>query len=174
MGGVCNSKTWLNIADNATNASIAITCSDTAINTTTCTAAVANCEQSMCYTLGATATLGCRLCSSGYKGGATSVTDADGIILGYTTCTAGSITNAEYYNVMNNAQAGTCKSGYAVANAATSCVAFTTDSNCRSLGTGDTYCGQCWYAYYFSLTVCTLSASLMTFGAAVAVVLSMF
>merc|ERR1711937_156653 len=40
--GVCDSKTWLNVADNATNASIVITCSDTAINTTTCASAVSN------------------------------------------------------------------------------------------------------------------------------------
>merc|ERR1712232_183566 len=87
----CNSKTWLNLTDNATAASRLRTCSDTAISTATCASSISNCDQSVCFKSAAGAyTAGCRVCKSGYKGGTTAISGNDGT-LGYTTsvCTLG-------------------------------------------------------------------------------------
>jgi len=97
---------------------------------------------------------------------------ADGNV-GYTACATMTITNAEYGLNTNSAHVYSCKSGYAVANANTSCTAFTTDSNCRKLGSTGAYCGQCWYAYYFTTTTCTLGANLMAFAGLVLAALYM-
>merc|ERR1711976_32661 len=161
---VCDSKTWLNLTDHGTAASRLRTCSDTAVNTTTCTAVPSNCDQGLCYVNAAgAATVGCRMCSSGYKGGATAVSSNDGTV-GYTTCVSQTVTNCDLGSATNNANCYTCNSNYAVATAQTSCVAFTVDSNCRQLGTGDTYCGQCWHAYYFETTTCILAAKMFAFS----------
>merc|ERR1712232_459679 len=169
----CNSKTWLNLTDNATAASRLRTCSDTAISTTTCASSISNCDQSMCFKSAAGAyTAGCRVCKSGYKGGTTAISGNDGT-LGYTTCVATTITNSDVGNPTNNAQAYFCKSGYAVSNAGTACTAFSTDSNCRQLGSTGAYCGTCWFAYYFTTTVCTLGTSLAAFAGIVLAALYM-
>merc|ERR1712014_425230 len=101
-------------------------------------------------------------------------TSQAGVGLWYTACTTATIANVKYPSSSNPAQAYTCDSDYAVATASTSCVSFTTDSNCRQLGTGDAYCSQCWYSYYFNAVVCTLSAGSLVFGGLVAVALAMF
>jgi len=36
------------------------------------------------------------------------------------------------------------------------CVGYTTDENCKDVNTADEGCIQCWFAYYFSGTTCTL------------------
>lgn len=158
---MCKSKDWLNVTNHATPASIAITCSNTSISTTTCATKVANCEQSVCFKhTDNTYSVLCGMCSSGYMGSGT----RNANLPLYPTCSTNTITNADVGNPGDNAKVYTCKSGHAVANAHTSCVAFTTDSNCRELGTGDTYCGQCWHSYYFDTTTCKMGASLMSFA----------
>merc|ERR1712183_574465 len=170
---MCNSKDWYNVTDNATNASIIRACSNTALDATTCAAVVANCDQSLCFkSTGNVYTKGCSQCSSGYKGGATAVTDSDGQTIGFTDCVASTIANVDLMMGGSNTLGVTCKSGYAVANNGASCIAFTTDSNCRNLGTGNTYCAGCWFGYYFNLTVCQLASSMMAFGGIVAAMLT--
>jgi len=156
---MCNSKKWLNITDHNTPASIAITCVDTAIDTTNCASEVANCDQSICLKpkTGTTSTY-CAQCKSGYKG---SGTKANGY---YPTCASATITNAELGLGSDNTKVYTCKSGYAVVTLETSCKAFTTDSNCRKLGSTDAFCGECWHSYYFDTTTCKLGATLMSFA----------
>merc|ERR1712113_108076 len=164
---VCDDKTWLNITDNNTAASIAITCSDTASNTTTCAAEVANCEQSLCFTSTAgVVSVGCRACKEGYTGSGTQISN-----VGYTACsTTGIIANCDYHMSSNNAQCYTCASDYAVASTNTSCTAFTTDSNCRKLS--NTWCSECWHAYYFENTTCILAGKLFVFSAFVVAVMT--
>jgi len=171
---MCDGKDWYNVTDNATNASINRACSNIALDATTCDAKVSNCDQSMCFkSTGNAFTKGCLQCSSGYKGGATAITDSDGSTIGYTTCVSATITNQELGSPVNNAQAFTCKSDYAVATGGASCVSFTTDSNCRMLGTGNAYCGTCWMGYYFTSATCTLAANLLAFGGLLAAMFSM-
>jgi len=161
---MCDDKTWMNLTDHATASSRLRTCSDTAVNTTTCTAVPSNCAQGLCFVNAAAAvTQGCRRCDDGYMLSGTAISSNEGTV-GYTTCSTQTITNCEYGSPMNSAHCYSCKSDYAVATADTSCVAFTTDSNCRKLGTGDTYCSQCWHAYYFDTTSCVLSAKLFAFS----------
>merc|ERR1712054_24547 len=154
---LCHSKDWMNITDNATAASIAITCSDTAISTTTCASTVSNCDQSGCFKSTAAAyTKFCRMCSSGYKPSGTAVST-----VGYPSCVTGTITNATYYS--SPTVAYECASGYAVASTGTSCTAYTTDSNCRKLAAGG-WCNECKNSYYFSTTTCTLGAKMLAAG----------
>jgi hypothetical protein len=148
----CDNKNWLNVTETGP----AITCSDTAAVAATCTATLTNCDQSVCYTNAASVTnMSCAKCDSGYTG---SGTIANG---GYPACTTTTIANCD---IGAGTACSTCKSGYAVAAAGTSCVAFTTDSNCRAMGTGDTYCGSCDFGYIFNLLVCESSAKLMAFS----------
>jgi len=82
--------------------------------------------------------------------------------VGYASCTTtGIITNCSIANPILNTACFEAATGYAVNNAGTGVTAFTTDANCRQLGTGNTYCGQCKNGYYFTTTVCTLGAQLM-------------
>merc|ERR1712183_13860 len=170
---MCNGQTWYNVTDNATNASIIRQCADTALDATTCAAKVANCWQSLCFkSTGNVYTKGCSQCEKGYKGGATAITDSDGLTLGFTDCVASTITNVDLMHGGSNTLALTCYKDYAVANNNASCIAFTTDTGCRALGTGNAYCGQCWMGYYFTSTVCTLASSLIAFAGILAAMLT--
>lgn len=147
---MCN-KDYLN-----KNASTAVpTCSNTALNTTTCSAKVSNCEQTVCYTAnGTTYTLACGMCKKNYAGSGTATANA-----GYASCsTSGVITNCEYHYYTGSALGCySCKSNYAVASTSTTCTAYTTDSNCRQLhSTGS--CGYCWHSYYWNVSTCKLTA----------------
>jgi len=171
---VCDGKDWLNLTDNANAASRIRACSDTALNATTCAAKVSNCEQSLCFK--DTSNVyhkGCSMCESGYVPSGTRLTINTAGNMWYSACSTGAITNAELYSGVNALHAYTCKSSYAVANDNLSCAAFTTDSNCRKLGSG-AWCGECWYSYYFDTTTCKLAAGLMAVGGIVMAALTMF
>jgi hypothetical protein len=138
----CSSKTWLNIT--MTGTVPAITCSDTAAVTATCATSLTNCEQSVCYTSSASATnVACASCSSGYMGSGTVV------FAGYPSCITNTLANCDV--AFNSTTCSLCKSGYKVAVSGGACVAFTVDSNCRQLGTGNAYCGQCNYDKIFNV-----------------------
>jgi len=176
---VCNKKIWLNIVENA-GAITSRACSDTAVKATKCTTKIANCGQNMCVNNTASSgktTPGCRQCMKGYVG-ATPVTTAKSAsppTIGYTTCTlTGALKNCELSMFNNALHCYTCKSGFAVASAQTSCATFTLDSNCRKLHTGDAACVECWHSYYFNLAKCVLSANIMALGGMVMFVLAFF
>lgn len=157
----CNSKDWYNITDHATAATRTRACSDTAASTTTCSATVSNCDQSMCFTSAAAAvSVGCRMCKSGYMMSGTAISSNDGNV-GYPSCVTMTIANADYGSPIDSTKVLYCKSDYAVATAGTSCISFTTDSNCGQLGSTDAYCGVCWHSYYFDTTTCKLESNLM-------------
>jgi hypothetical protein len=162
---MCDGKDWLNITGHATAASIVNACSNTALVAATCSTKITNCNQSFCHTTaGATTTAGCRVCDSSYKGSGTLIAG-----VGYASCVAQTIANCDVGNPFLNTTCYNCKSGYAVSTDSLSCVAFTTDSNCRQLGTGNTYCSQCDDGYIFNLLVCESSAKLVAvFGLALA------
>jgi hypothetical protein len=152
--GKCNSKAWQNVDTNASPNTIA--CSAT-VSDASCTT-VTNCDQQYCLKTAAnTFAAGCRMCSSGFRGNATTV----GVTaVGFPTCTTASsaIANCTYYNPLDGAKCYLCGTGFAVNTTDNGCVAFTTDANCRKLGnTAATYyCGQCKNNYYFTTTTCTL------------------
>jgi len=167
----CNKKTWLNIEDNATAANIKITCTDLAIDVSTCAAKVDNCEQSFCYK-GTTGTFakGCAKCASGYKG--------SGVLtngVGYNLCVnTAIITNCDIADPTDNTKCKVCKSGYAVASANNkTCEAFNTDSNCRKLGSGN-WCTECKDGYIFDGQTCVLSSSVMLFSTTVFAIMAFF
>jgi len=170
---ICDGKDWLNLTTNAAPASRVIACSNTALDKTACASTISNCKQSICLKDGSTYKAYCSMCDSGYKPSGTQVT-VEGNPMWYTACTSGSLTEAKYYSGMNPLHAYTCSSDFAVANDNLSCKAFTKDSNCRKLGTGNTYCGECWYSYYFDTTTCKLAAGLMAFGGIVMAALTVF
>jgi hypothetical protein len=150
--GQCNSKTWMNVSSVSVGAPT-IACSATASSTTTCTAAVASCDQSYCLqTATSTYASGCRQCAASYKGADTVTT------IGYPTCTAAAsaIPNCSTYGAIVNTNCYLCATGYAVNTAQTGCNAFTTDAACRLLSAGNTFCKECKNNYYFTTTVCTL------------------
>lgn len=173
----CNKMTWMNITEK-TKAVSSIACSNTAVSTTTCKAKVLNCSQNLCVDYGSsTYKVGCNQCAKGFISSGTkiSATNTATTVLGYSACTAtGAITNCELGDFQTPTKCYTCKSGYAVVTAATSCKAFTLDSNCRLLGTGDAECVECWMAYYFNLTKCILGANIMALGGLVMFVLAFF
>jgi len=156
---MCDGKDWLNLTNHGTPASRTITCSDTAQNTTTCNATVSNCKQSSCYkTSGGTVSKVCAMCEEGYTASGTQVDS-----MFYPSCTKSTITNCDYHNPSTPTKCMTCKSDYAVANNDLTCTSFTTDSNCRKLGTGNTYCYTCWMAYYFDTKTCLLGGKILAF-----------
>jgi len=173
---LCKNKVYLNISETAGLPSV-LTCSDTASVPTTCTAAVTNCGQTMCYTDVATSTskVGCRVCSKGYKGSGTQIVDTAGtpLNLGYDSCATQTLTNCDLASPESNTKCYTCATGFAVDSAETACAAFTTDANCRMLHT-DSLCIECWYSYYFTASVCTLTANIMALGGMVMFVLAFF
>jgi len=168
---MCNAKTWLNIQDNATAASIVIGCSDTAISTSTCAAAVTNCAQSACFkATGGTYAKVCAQCNTGYKGDGTIVAN-----VGYPNCVNTSIiTNCSIANPHDNTKCKVCAANFAVSHSNdTSCAAFTADANCRKLGDA-TYCAECKDGYYFDDKTCTKAASIMMFSSLILSLLVFF
>lgn len=166
----CNSKDWANVTYSAVAASIVNTCSNTAINTTTCASTVSNCAQSLCYGTASSAVVGCSQCKSGYVGSGTAIGNST---IGHAACVASSIANSAIMMNGSTVNVYTCKSGYAVASAnSTTCTAFTTDSNCRKLSS--TWCGECWHSYYFNAKVCVLNAQLIALSGLALVVLAFF
>lgn len=168
---VCNNKTYLNIKDHATASSITVACSNTASSTTTCKAAVSNCDQTFCFTnTSSTVNTGCKQCSTGYTGSGTQTSN-----VGYASCSkTGAITNCGLHSYALKTKCYTCNTGYAVASAETSCTAFTTDANCRMLSSGGSYCKECWHSYYFTTTTCTLAANILALGGMFMFVLAFF
>lgn len=167
----CNSKTWLNVKDNATAANIEITCSDTSIDATTCDKKVDNCDQSFCFkNTSNTFVKGCAKCASGYKGNGTLTTG-----LGYASCVNTSvIANCAVADPVDNTKCQTCKDNFAVAYANdTSCTAFTTDANCRKLG-GDAWCKECKDGYIFDGRKCIAAASMMIFSTTILAAMAFF
>merc|ERR550532_2043765 len=157
--------------NNANYSTNVATCSNTAANTTTCTAKVSNCEQTLCYTAdGTTYSLLCKVCKSEY---APSGTLTSGI--GSTACaTTSKITNCELHYLSGTTVACyTCKSNYAVASTSTTCSSYTTDSNCRQLN-ANSVCGHCWAAYYFNVSTCKLQASLAIVSSFILAIMIMF
>merc|ERR1711884_12505 len=168
---MCNSKTWLNIQDNSTAASIVIGCSATAISGSTCAAAVTNCAQSACYKnqSGSYAKL-CAQCNTGYVGDSTQTTN-----VGYAGCTqTGAISNCSMSNPHDKTKCQVCAANYAVSHSNdTSCAAFTTDVNCRKLGDATTF-KECKDGYYFDSKTCVLASSIMMFSSMVLSLLVFF
>lgn len=158
----CNSKTWLNIKDNSQAASIEVTCSDTAIDTSGCSAAIANCAQSACYkNQSGTYTAVCALCNSGYKGSGTLTAN-----VGYASCTNSSIiANCSYADPLDNTKCQVCAANYAVASNQTSCTSFTTDAGCRQLSAAGGFCTYCIDGYYFDSKTCKMAGGIMAFSA---------
>lgn len=154
---VC-SKDFLNY----TSASGANACSNTAL--TGCTK-IDNCDQTVCWDASGTVTGGCRLCKKDY-----SQTITSSLKPGGSACASGNtITNCEtqfgYYNGSTTAAVcATCKSKYAVSNGSAGCTAYTTDSNCRYLASGNTECDSCWHAYYWNTSTCKLVANILSFA----------
>jgi len=114
------------------------------------------------------------LCNEDYKGGATAITSSLHGIVGYTTCVAATISNAGYSDPTDNTKVYTCDTGYAAANALTSCIAFTTDSNCRQLDSTNAYCLTCWHSYYFNAGVCVLKAGVVALSGLALALLAFF
>jgi len=56
-------------------------------------------------------------------------------------------------------------SGHAISSTGIIGVAFTTDTNCRQLSTGDLVCGVCTDAYWFGGSTCYLSAKMLVLSA---------
>jgi len=149
-------KTWV-------NASTTLACTDTALTLTGATCAeISNCEQTLCYD-GTTDTVACGVCKKNYYGSTWEAVNGSGSA----ACTATpTITNCEqqFQSSATVNKCYTCKSNFAVANDELSCVAYTTDSNCRSLQTGNAACRNCWHAYYWNATVCKLAAKILAVG----------
>merc|ERR1711957_455421 len=153
---ICSTKTWLNITDHATAASIVAGCSNTAAVAVTCTTASipTNCDQAVCFTTSAGATsVGCRSCTTLYKGSGVAIAN-----VGYPTCVLASsaIANCSIYGAYDITKCEVCITNFAVNAAGALCTAFTTDAGCRQLATGNTYCGKCKDNYYFTTTTCTI------------------
>jgi len=153
---ICSTKTWLNITDHATAASIVAGCSNTAAVAATCTTASipTNCDQAVCFTTSAGVTsVGCRSCTTLYKGSSVAIAN-----VGYPTCVLASsaIANCSIYGAYDITKCEVCITNFAVNAAGALCTAFTTDAGCRQLATGNTYCGKCKDNYYFTTTTCTI------------------
>jgi len=152
---ICKKGYYMVSGTNATNANKATTCVKTI--PTGCVA-IANCRTTKCSQAAggaATYTATCQVCDAGK--GAASTTACTGTILANCDTaywTPGSTVQACWYP----------KSGYAVVNASTSTVAYTTDKNCRQLGVVTTQCIECWDGYYWNTTMCKLFSKVFVAG----------
>lgn len=168
---MCDSKDYLNVAASGT---IAVSCSDTAQDTTNCTSTISNCQQTICAKAASTDTSAapiCFLCDSGYKGSGTFNT------IGYPSCaSASNITNCDDYLSMtsSNDLCYTCDSDYAVASTQQSCVGYTADSNCRRLQSDGTNCHYCWHSYYWDTATCKLGSNMIVLGSLAMSILAFF
>jgi len=153
---ICKKGYYMVSGTNATNANKATTCVKTI--PTGCVA-IANCRTTKCSQAAggaATYTATCQVCDAG-KGAAST-----------TACTATILANCDtaYWTAGSTVQG--CwypKSGYAVVNAGTSTVAYTTDKNCRQLGSVvTTQCVECWDGYYWNTTMCKLFSKVFVAG----------
>lgn len=159
----CNSKTWRNEAYSAASVNT-MTCSNTAINTTTCSTAISNCYQMTCRDYASASSTDyskCATCKKGYWG------TIDSTTMMYSACSnsgTNPVSNCDWFGPISASASGCsfCKSNYAVKSADSSCYAYTTDSNCRSLQTDNTNCLSCWDAYYWNATVCKLNAKVVS------------
>jgi len=134
-------------------------CSATASDTAVCKAEIANCELNLCYKHSdATYHTACYRCKSGYKGGGT----IDPVADYYPTCIANTIASCDIGS-STESKCLYCVSGSSVANDGKSCMAHSADTNCRMLGTGNSYCYVCWDAYYFNAKMCTLAGKIVGF-----------
>jgi len=130
---------------------------------------IENCKTVVCFkpASGAT-TSGCRMCNDGYYGTSWEAANSTGS----TECTKGSgIGNCEHTRQVGTTshQCYNCKKDYSVDFAQAGCVAWTNDSNCRRLQTGDKTCYYCWHSYFWATDVCKL-VSYLTVSVSVAVV----
>jgi len=147
---ICDGKKFLYYASTATTE----TCSDTAPTAMTSCLEIANCMTTVCKT-DATTAYSCAQCNDDkYPTGVSTTTSYN------TAC--GSVTTAitNCYRYTHSVSSGVvsyycnaCKSGYAIAYAGTSCI-VNADPGCFKFTSGDVFCGECWYAYYFSGAVC--------------------
>jgi len=160
----CNSKTWRNESYSAAGVNT-MTCSNTAIQATTCTTSVSNCYQMVCRdyaaSLSSTDYSKCATCKKGYWG------TIDSTTVLYSACTNSGTapqTNCDWYYAYSSSASRCmfCKSNYAVKYADGSCYSYTTDKNCASLQSDNTNCLSCWDAYYWNATVCKLNAKVVS------------
>lgn len=86
-------------------------------------------------------------------------------------CSSAAVSNCDYFGLsgwkVNSCYQ--CKTGFALNNAGTACVAWT-DKGCRCLDAANTACGQCKATTYFSGATCTKS-NLMTIAASLLFIL---
>lgn len=110
----------------------------------------------------------CLITADGYMHDiATSATDAIGKQALTQTGVATGCKN--YIYTMASTPTSTCHdptSGNAINAAGTAGVAFTTDTSCRQLATGDLVCGVCTDAYWFGGAKCYLTARMLALSAA--------
>lgn len=156
---MCDGKDWLNY--DSTSSPQVNTCSDTAIDATNCASTISDCEVSMCLKTVSGTKAVCAMCKSGYAGKSGAYQTNWGMFNACEKSTA--IANCDKFTASGSTiQCYTCDSDYAVKSDSTSCVAFTTDSNCRQLNSSNA-CSHCWYSYYWDAAKCTLKANLCSF-----------
>lgn len=154
---ICNKdfRNWT-----ATGSTLA--CSNTKLSTVTSCAKISNCMSTTCFD-STTDTVTCEYCKKNYSGSSYDTTNSAG---GTACASYSSISNCEYYYMSGSSTHScvSCKSKYAASYGNASCTSFTTDSNCKSLQSGNTTCRQCWDAYYWNTSTCKLAGSILVTG----------
>jgi len=146
---VCNGKTFLNI--DTSSGSTVIGCSDTAIDTSTCDAAITDCLQTVCRKTAIGASKYCTYCKN------SKVPASDG----KSCVTTGAITSCEQHWLDSTTpKCHQCASGYAIASDELSCK-VNTDTNCGKLFSDGTNCAVCNPGYRFNGSVCSLKSWVM-------------
>jgi hypothetical protein len=105
-------------------------------------------------------TSACRMCDKGYYGSSWEATNSTGSEV----CTKGmGIGNCELTRQVGASShiCYACEKNYTVDFDQTGCIAWTIDSNCRRLQTGNKDCYYCWHSYFWASNVCKLGSYLM-------------
>lgn len=146
----CDGKKFLHFSMAATTE----TCTDTAPTDMASCVEIANCMQTMCKT-DATTAYGCVQCDYDKYPTAVSTTTTlntacGTVVTAINNCILYSHTIVSGVAVYN---CSGCASGYVTTMDLKACLTFT-DEGCKSLQMDNTSCGECWWSYAFSGSVC--------------------
>jgi len=133
-----------------------------------------NCNTTLCYKATAANSYNtCKLCKKGYAGAtlnANAASSNTGCVKSKTLANC----SWEYRSSTTVISCFECKSKFAVKSDGLSCLAFTTDKNCRNLDADGSTCSNCFWAYYWDTAKCKLAAKVVIVAAMMALINFLF
>lgn len=126
---------------------------------------IPNCLSTVCFSGRSGNSYGCRMCDKKYSGYIWDENNNAGSLVCMKIIV---ISNCEFSRQVSTSTffCYSCLVGFAVSSNETQCVAFTKDTTCRKLGSGNTQCEYCWDGYYWDTVKCILAGYIPGFSVA--------